>query len=55
MPHDPRKLLHDMLDSCQFAIDFSLNRTFDILKKPFLAQELLAELANLNGDTSNPT
>ena len=32
MPHDPRKLLHDMLDSCQFVSEFSSGRTLNDLR-----------------------
>jgi len=27
MPHDPEKYLHDMLDSCEFLLEFTTGRT----------------------------
>lgn len=32
MRRDPRKLLHDMLDSCRFVVAFSAERTVDDLR-----------------------
>ncbi len=32
MPHDPCKLLHDVLDSCRFLTEFSAGRTCEDLR-----------------------
>lgn len=32
MPHDAGTLLHNMLDSCQFVMEFSAGRTLDDLR-----------------------